>query len=432
MRAAAGFVRERGGIEQARVFTHVWLALFGLWPWEQIPALPVEIVLLPPSVPFNIYDFACWARQTIVALSVVRAYRPQHALPFGLEELHGEAPWRPHEPRSRRGKWLARGDRALKRYESPLGWLRSLALSRAERWIVARQESDGSWGGIQPPWVYSLMALHLRGYPIDHPVMREGLAGIEHFMIEEGKMRRLEACQSPVWDTALAIVALSDAGAPADDGALVRGAEWLIGEEVRVRGDWAVRRPALAPGGWAFEFANDNYPDVDDTAEVVLALRRVKPGRRGSRRFVRVSDAVERGRCWLEGMQSADGGWGAFDADNTRALVRELPFLDFGEVIDEPSADVTAHALEMLAALGLPDEEPARRGLRWLLAGAGARRLLVRALGRQLHLWHCGGRARAGRRGRAHLRSEHPQGREMARVATERRRRVGRGPALIR
>ncbi len=368
MQAAAGFVRERGGIEQARVFTHVWLALFGLWPWEQIPALPVEIVLLPPSVPFNIYDFACWARQTIVALSVVRAYRPQHALPFGLEELHGEEPWRRREARSRRGEWLARGDRACKRYEGrPLRWLRALALSRAERWIVARQEADGSWGGIQPPWVYSLMALHLRGYPIDHPVMREGLAGIERFMIEEGKMRRLEACQSPVWDTALAIVALSDAGAPADDGALVRGAEWLIGEEVRVRGDWAVRRPALAPGGWAFEFANDNYPDVDDTAEVVLALRRVKPGRRGSRRFVRVSDSVERGRRWLEGMQSADGGWGAFDADNRRALVRELPFLDFGEVIDEPSADVTAHALEMLAALGLPDEEPARRGLRWLL-----------------------------------------------------------------
>ncbi len=170
-----------------------------------------------------------------------------------------------------------------------------------------------------------------------------------------------------MWDTALAIVALSDAGVPADEPVLVRGAEWLIAEEVRVRGDWAVRRPSLAPGGWAFEFANDNYPDVDDTAEVVLALRRVKPGRRGSRRFLRVHDSVERGRAWLEGMQSADGGWGAFDADNTRAVVRELPFLDFGEVIDEPSADVTAHALEMLAVLEAADGEPARRGLSWLL-----------------------------------------------------------------
>ncbi len=175
MLAAATFVRERGGIEQARVFTHVWLALFGLWPWEQIPALPVEIVLLPQSVPFNIYDFACWARQTIVALSVVRAYRPQHELPFGLEELRGSEPWRAREARSRRGRWLALGDHVCQRYERrPLRWLRALALARAERWILARQEADGSWGGIQPPWVYSLMALHLRGYPIDHPVMRRG------------------------------------------------------------------------------------------------------------------------------------------------------------------------------------------------------------------------------------------------------------------
>jgi squalene-hopene/tetraprenyl-beta-curcumene cyclase len=368
MRAAAEFIRERGGIERARVFTHVWMALFGLWPWEQIPALPSELTLLPSWVPFNIYDFACWARQTVVALSVVRAYRPQHALPFDLDELHGSEPWRPGEGRSRTGRWLARGDRALRAYERrPLRWLRALALARAERWIIARQEADGSWGGIQPPWVYSLMALSLRGYQIDHPVMRVGLAGIERFMIEENGTRRLEACQSPVWDTALAMVALRDAGVPADDPALLRGADWLLGEEVRVRGDWAVRRPQLEPGGWAFEFANDNYPDVDDTAEVVLALLGAD-ARRGAARTSRMQEAIARAQVWLEGMQSADGGWGAFDADNTRAIVRELPFLDFGEVIDEPSADVTAHALEMLAALGATDGEPARRGREWLLA----------------------------------------------------------------
>jgi squalene-hopene/tetraprenyl-beta-curcumene cyclase len=368
MRSAAEFVRERGGIEQARVFTHVWMALFGLWPWEQIPALPVEVVLLPSWVPFNIYDFACWARQTIVALSVVRAYRPRHELAFDLCELRGAQPWRPRERTTRWARWLARADRACANYEQrPLKWLRALALARAERWIIARQEADGSWGGIQPPWVYSLMALHLRGYPLDHPVMREGIAGIERFMIDEGGTRRLEACQSPVWDTALAMVALQDAEVPRDDPVLQRAADWLLGEEVRVRGDWAVRRPMLAPGGWAFEFANDNYPDVDDTAEVVLALLRVKTGPR-SARFSRMKEAIARARSWVEGMQSADGGWGAFDADNTRAVARELPFLDFGEVIDEPSADVTAHALEMLAALGLAQDEPARRGREWLLA----------------------------------------------------------------
>jgi len=361
MRAAASFVREQGGLERARVFTHVWLALFGLWPWERIPALPPEIVLLPAWVPLNVYDFACWARQTIVALSLVIAHRPRHALPFDLRELHGPEPWTRPLPASRSGRWLARLDRLVRAYERrPIPPLRRLALGRAERWIVRRQEVDGSWGGIQPPWVYSLMALRLAGYPLDHPVMRRGLDGIDGFMIEEGDSRRLEACQSPVWDTALALVALRDAGLPAEHPAPARAARWLLGEEVRVRGDWAMARPQLEAGGWAFEFANVNYPDVDDTAEVVLALRGVEVD-------AGLEQAVERARIWVEGMQSADGGWGAFDADNTSALVRELPFLDFGEVIDEPSADVTAHALEMLAVLGRADTPVARRGLRWLL-----------------------------------------------------------------
>jgi squalene-hopene/tetraprenyl-beta-curcumene cyclase len=371
MLTAATFIRERGGIDQARVFTHVWLALFGLWSWDRIPALPVELILLPPRVPLNVYDFACWARQTVVALAVVKAHRPCHELPFALDELRAPVRSQPAagQSRSRLGRLLAAGDRALRAYERrPMRWLRALALGRAERWIVARQEADGSWGGIQPPWVYSLMALHLQGYPLEHPVMRAGLGGIETFMVEEGDHRRLESCQSPVWDTALALVALSDAGISGSDPALVRGAEWLLEQEVRVRGDWAVKRPTLEPGGWAFEFANVNYPDVDDTAEVVLALQRI--GGDGAERagiLAPIAAAVDRGRVWLEGMQSSDGGWGAFDVDNTLTFARTLPFLDFGEVIDDPSADVTAHALEMLAVLGLADAEPARRGLHWLL-----------------------------------------------------------------
>jgi squalene-hopene/tetraprenyl-beta-curcumene cyclase len=376
MRIAAEFVREQGGLEKARVFTHLWLALFGLWSWDRVPALPPEAILLPARFPLNVYDFACWARQTIVALSLVKAHRPVRPLDFGLDEL--EAPRGSHSggrKRSRRSSWLGRLDQALRVYERhPFGPLRRLACARAERWIVRRQEADGSWGGIQPPWVYSLIALHLGGYPLDHPVMRRGLEGIEGFMIEDSgdshgvgapqePSRRLEACQSPVWDTALAMLALSDAGLGRDHPAIVKAGEWLLGEEVTVPGDWSVMRPGLAPGGWAFEFANVNYPDVDDTAEVVLALERVGLGRIGAR----WRGARERALSWVEGMQSSDGGWGAFDADNTRSLVRELPFLDFGEVIDEPSADVTAHAVEMLGVLGLGDSPTAQAGVRWLL-----------------------------------------------------------------
>ena len=361
MRAAASFIRQSGGLQGARVFTHVWLALFGLWPWEQVPALPPEVVLLPSWVPLNIYDFACWARQTIVALSLVKAHRPSRRLPFDLAELHGSgrAAGGGRAPGGR-AAWLARLDRALGAYERrPLPPLRRLALDRAERWIVRRQEADGSWGGIQPPWVYSLIALSLRGYPLDHPVMRRGLDGIETFVVEDGDTRRLEACQSPVWDTALAIIALRDAGVAAEHPALVRAARWLLGEEVRGRGDWSIARPRLEPGGWAFEFANVNYPDVDDTAEVVLGLRRVEG--------VASEAAIERARVWVEGMQTSGGGWGAFDAENTRELVRELPFLDFGEVIDEPSADVTAHAVEMLAALGRREQPVTQGAVAWLL-----------------------------------------------------------------
>src|SRR5438132_1282139 len=224
-------------------------------------------------------------------------------------------------------------DRLLHIYHRhPLRRLRDVALARAERWILQRQEADGGWGGIQPPWVYSIMALHLLGRPLDDPAVARALDGLHGFTIWEGRgtaeaVRRLEACQSPVWDTALAMIALADAGVAADDPALVRAAGWILDEEIQVRGDWSLRRPRLEPGGWAFEFANDNYPDIDDTAEVVLALGRVAHPDAERQRA-----AIERGLRWTLGMRSSDGGWAAFDVDNTRRLCEELPFCDFGEV----------------------------------------------------------------------------------------------------
>jgi squalene-hopene/tetraprenyl-beta-curcumene cyclase len=363
MRRAAERVREMGGLESARVFTRFWLALFGEWSWDDLPALPPEVILLPSWFPLNIYDFACWARQTIVPLTITAAHRPSRPLGFGLQELRvGRRP----EGRKPLSTWAGRFqllDRMLHLYEKwPVGPLRRHALRVAAEWIIRRQEADGSWGGIQPPWVYSLMALHLLGYPMDHPVMKRGIEGLETFAITEDGLRRFEACQSPVWDTCLASLALAEAGVPGDHPSLLRAGEWMLGEEVRVRGDWAVRRSDLAPGGWAFEYQNDNYPDLDDTAEVVMALRAIRhPDPKP------VDEAIARAVRWTLGMQCSDGGWAAFDVDNTRELCAELPFCDFGEVIDPPSADVTSHVLEMLAGEGLAQDPRVKRGRDWLL-----------------------------------------------------------------
>ncbi|MFL6117767.1 MAG: squalene--hopene cyclase [Catenulispora sp.] len=354
MRAARAFILDSGGIEASRVFTRIWLALFGEWKWSDLPVMPPELIYLPKWFPLNVYDWACWARQTVVPLTIVNALRPVRPLGFDLREL-----------RTGRSAPPAAGffttlDRFLHVYERrPIRSVRDAALRRSADWIIARQEADGSWGGIQPPWVYSLIALNLLGYGVDHPVLKKGLAGLERFIIRDGRGRRLEACQSPVWDTVLAMTALRDADLPSDHPALVRAADWVLAEEITNPGDWSVRRPRLAPGGWAFEFDNDGYPDTDDTAEVLLALNRVD--------HPDAAAAIERGVRWLEGMACQDGGYGAFDADNTRTLLLKLPFCDFGAVIDPPSADVTAHILEAFAALGRAGTRVSRRALAWLV-----------------------------------------------------------------
>jgi squalene-hopene/tetraprenyl-beta-curcumene cyclase len=383
MAAAARWVVAAGGIADARVFTRIWLAMVGAWDWEQLPVLPPEIMLLPSWAPLNIYDFGCWARQTIVALSVVMAHRPARSLPFTLEELHAPppAPAPSRSPalsllaRTRQGwrHWWRRPivdgafevvDNLLHHYEHLPPWvlprsvLRRVSLHLAEQWIVSRQEADGCWGGIQPPLVYSVIALHLQGYPLDHPVMAAAIKGMDGFVLDDERGRRIEACQSPVWDTALAVVALTDAGIDKGHPALRRATRWLVDNEIRVRGDWSVRRPHLAPGGWAFEFANVNYPDIDDTAEVVMALRRALPDESAA--------ACDRGVAWTLGMQCRAGGWGAFDVDNDSELCASLPFCDFGRVTDPPSSDVTAHVIEMLAAEPGVRRSAIDRAVTWL------------------------------------------------------------------
>jgi squalene-hopene/tetraprenyl-beta-curcumene cyclase len=334
---ARDYIRGRGGVRRARVFTKCFLALLGQWPWQRIPTVPPELILLPPWAPLSVYSFACWARQTIVPLSVVMALRPVRPAAINLREIGAQPrPSRPVRPRS---------------------VLRRRAIAVAERWVRERQEADGSWGGIQPPWFWSIVMLAALGHGFEDDTLRHAVEGWQGFTIDEGDRLRPEACQSPVWDTALAVLALREAGVSAAHPALQAAGDWLLREEVTVKGDWAVRRPDLAPGGWAFEFENDLYPDVDDTAVVALALRALDLG----------EEAVRRGLDWIVGMQSSGGGWGAFDLDNDQLWLYRIPFCDFGKVTDEPSSDVTAHAVEALAP------EPryaavARRGLDWLLA----------------------------------------------------------------
>jgi squalene-hopene/tetraprenyl-beta-curcumene cyclase len=350
--AARRFCEERGGIGGARVFTRIWLALFGLWPWDAIPQIPPELVLMKPWMPLSVYDFACWARQTVVPLTVVLHYRPVRNLPpeRACHELNlGAVP--------RKATVGLLSDRALAWYAAQrVQPGRERALAHAERWIIDRQELDGSWGGIQPPWVWSLIALACRGHGLESPYVSRGLAGWKRFMVEEGDRLRPEACQSPVWDTGLALLALRAADVPAEEPALEHAAHWLVVEEIRERGDWAVRRPGVEAGGWAFEYDNDLYPDIDDAAIVALALEELGHGR----------PSIERACRWMAGMQSANGGWGAFDADNDAQWLYKIPFCDFGAVTDPPSADVTAHVVELLAR-GEGYEENVRRGVDYLL-----------------------------------------------------------------
>ena len=308
------------------------------------------------------------------------------------------------------------------RAPAPPGPMRRAALREAERWVRAHQEADGSWGGIQPPWVWSILMLAALGHGFEDETLRRAVEGWEGFTIDEGDRLRPEACQSPVWDTGLAVLALRDAGPrPRAPRARARRRLARCTRRSRSRGDWAVRTPELAPGGWAFEFENDLYPDVDDTAVVALALRRCHRGH----------DAVDRGLAWTAGMQSRSGGWGAFDVDNEAYWLYKLPFCDFGKVTDEPSADVTAHALEALA----PESRLRRRGrprARLAARRAGGRRLLVRPLGRQPRLRDRRRAARArGLRNRA--RPPGVQARSgLARLGAERGRRLRRGHPLVR
>ena len=370
---AREFIVSKGGVPNTRVFTKVWLSLFGQWEWSGVPVMPAEMMLLPNWSPLNIYDFASWARATIVPMIILLDRKPVRDIPDSahIDELYplprSETSYTIGRPKKLIG-WdtlFYAGDGLLRRLDK-LPWkpTRGQAIKRAEQWVLEHQEADGSWGGIQPPWVYSLMALSCLGYPSDHPVIAKGMAGFENFAIEEGDTLRIQACVSPLWDTGLAMIALLDSGLPPDHPAMVTATRYLVDEQIVNGGDWQVRARGVPPGGWAFEFHNDVYPDIDDTAEIVMALDRA-----GLAPKEDASAAIDRAVAWTLGMQCNNGGWGAFDKNNTKTIIAKIPFLDFGEVIDPPSVDVTAHVLEMLGQLGYRANDPAvERALSYVMS----------------------------------------------------------------
>jgi squalene-hopene/tetraprenyl-beta-curcumene cyclase len=371
MKQAQEFVLAHGGIIKANVLTKIWLAIFGQYDWRGTPSLPTEIILFPNWFYINIYEFASWSRATIMALMIVLARKPVCPVPESadISELYVE----PEDGRNyslgraeKAFSWKSfflRLDRLFKVWERlPVKPFHNLALRRTEQWVVEHQEADGSWGGIMLPWVYSLIALKSLGYSLDHPVIARGMKGLEGFIVEDSDTLWLQPATSPVWDTAWAVIALSESGLSADHPVLVKAARWLLKEEIRVGGDWQVKNPKTEPGCWAFEFENDLYPDIDDTAVVARALCKVRLSEQEERHK---AEAIKRGLRWTLSMQSDDGGWGAFDRNNNREILAHIPFADFMTPLDPTSPDVTAHAIELLGEIKL-DNSSLRRALSYL------------------------------------------------------------------
>jgi len=365
MAAARERVLALGGIQQANSYVKINLSLFGLYPREECPSVPPEMILLPGKF---LYRMSSWTRAIVVPLAIVHSHAPARPAPAGftLEEL-----WLPgakfsYRHQERLFSWrnlFFMGDQLVKFWERHgLQSIRRKAIRECERWMLQRTRYTDGLGAIYPPMMYIIMALDLLGYPPDHPDRVEAESQFERLMVDDGERFFFQPCFSVVWDTAIAAFALGESGAQA--GHMQATAEWLLSKEVRRKGDWSVMRPNLAPSGWYFEYANEFYPDIDDTAMVLLALRHAKAKNTGAQRAVE-----KRALDWLLGMQSKDGGWAAFDVDNTWTVLADVPFADHNAMLDPTCPDITGRVLEAICASGglEPDHPAVRRGVAYLL-----------------------------------------------------------------
>src|SRR5580658_3268425 len=360
-----------GGIQAANSYTKVNLSLFDLYPRDGTPSIPPEIMLLPGKI---LYQMSSWTRAIIVALAIVHAHDPKRPVPagFNLDELFIPGKSTSFE---RDDSWLSwrktfvQSDKILKLWDR-YGFtrIREAALRKCEHWMLERMKHADGLGAIYPPMQYSIMALDVLGYPENSPVRVEAVRQFESLIVDDGKTLFFQPCFSPVWDTAIAAYALGEAGGLGEAGwngkpALSRAADWLQAREIRRKGDWSVKRPYTEPSGWAFEFQNDWYPDIDDTAMVLLAFPHMKAQEAGAQSATR-----ERALEWLLAMQSKDGGWAAFDVDNNWEILTHVPFADHNAMLDPTCADITGRTLEALAANGFDREHGScRRAIDYLI-----------------------------------------------------------------
>ena len=368
MTRARDWVLAHGGAARSNVFTRFTLALFGQVPWRAVPTMPVEIMLLPRWFPFHLEKVSYWSRTVIVPLLMLASLKPKARNPRGISvaELF---PVPPDDVRGYITNPTGRGlgslfialDAVLRRCEPMFSrTMRGRAIKRAENFIKPRLNGEDGLGAIFPAMANVVMAYAALGYADDHDDFRNALAAVRKLVVVGEERAYCQPCLSPVWDTGLAAHAMLEAGVAPDSACMTACGDWLQQREVRDHGDWTARRPGLPPGGWAFQYENDHYPDVDDTAVVAMALHRADPAR--------FKDVLDRAATWIVGMQSKNGGWGAFDADNTHHYLNNIPFADHGALLDPPTADVTARCVSMLCQLGYEPTDPAvSRGVTFLL-----------------------------------------------------------------